>query len=191
MDVPPTTASSDEIARLTIRIRELETQHAAELDRRHRAEQALANTQFELLEARRRASEAERTANEVRHDADSSTRDAVVRMGPGNEAPGTITPVQQTPLDGTPPMVSSLVSRLSRLRDELGAEHSTGGGVTDDPAGHSSSGESDGSNDSESSLDGLSGRGDDSVRERLSSAANARHRRAGLGRTQDASPPAT
>jgi hypothetical protein len=190
MDVPAT-VSSDEISRLTVRIHELEAQHAAELDRRHRAEQALANTQFELLEARRRASEAERTANEVGHDADSSTRDAVVRMEPGNEAAGTITPVEQAPLDGTPPMVSSLVSRLSRLLGELGAEHLTGGGVTDDPAGHSSSGESDGLNDSESSLDVVSGPGDDSLRERLSSAANARHRGAGLGRTQDASPPAT
>jgi hypothetical protein len=191
MDVVPTTASSDEISRLTIRVRELEAQHAAELDRRHRAEQALANTQFELLEARRRASEAERTANEVGHEADSSTRDAVVPMESGNEAAGTITPVQQAPLDGTPPMVSSLVSRLSRLRDELGAEHSTGRGETEGPPGHSSSGESDGLNDDESSLDAPSGPGDDGLRERLSSAANARHRGAGLGRTQDASPPAT
>jgi hypothetical protein len=168
-------ASPDEIPKLTARIRELEVQYAAEIERRHRAEQALANTQFELVEARRRASETERLAADPDREIVSTTFLAEVRTD-SSGTPEPTTPAPEVPVDLSPEIVSKLVSRFSRLRQELG---------TDDPAAPLSSGSGPRS-EVDPDLTNAPGGVDDSLRSRLSSAANAR-RRVGLAQHPDPS----
>jgi hypothetical protein len=164
--VVPATASAEEISQLTERIRELERQHAAEIERRHRAEEALANTQFELIEARRKATENPPPAAAVA----AASPDAEDTRASSDRLPGPATPAYEPPADIAPEMFSTLVSRLSRLREEIDRSAAPSG---IDPSGVGADGDGPRGEEPSGLVDG-------SLRSRLSSAANARSRPAGI-----------
>ena len=171
----PEIASSDEISTLTARIRELEVQYAAEIERRHRAEQALANTQFELVDARRKATETERQTSDAADEIIAATPVAEVRGEPRGDTLDPRTPTtREAPVDVSPEIVSMLVSRFSRLREALEADGS---------AGSFTDGTLDRIDRDPDPTDAHTGV-DDSLRSRLSSAANARSR-VGLAEHRD------
>ena len=173
--VVPAVITSDEISRLTARIRELEVQHAAEIERRHRAEEALANTQFELIEARRRATENHSPVPA----AGTPPHEPEIKSGSSDGPVGSATPVTDAP-DGGSEMFSTLVSRLSQLREEIDRSVASSG---TDPSDARSEGDGPRDEDARPAVDLP-------LRSRLSSAANARRRTAGSVEHRDAPRPA-
>ena len=174
--VVPAVITSDEISRLTARIRELEVQHAAEIERRHRAEEALANTQFELIQARRRATENHPPVPAVGTPSDEPE----ITRGSSDGPVGSATPVTDAPADGGSEVFSTLVSRLSELREEI--DRSVAPSETD-PTDVRSEGDGPRDEDARPAVDVP-------LRSRLSSAANARRRTAGSVERRDAPGPA-
>ena len=178
MDAVVPAVASDEVSTLKARIRELEGQYAAEIERRHRAEQALANTQFELVDARRRASELERSSTDAAAEAVPTP---LAATGTDSSTPAPTPLSGEASVEVSPEMISTLVYRFSRLRDELGAE------VRDAPSGTGSP--LDGSDGGHAGAEDPPAAVQDSLRSRLSSAANAR-RSVGLVEHRDPTGPA-
>jgi len=192
--VDATGQDHDEVEQLRARVADLERARADDVERLNRAEAALANTQHELLTAQRRVADTERALAEALAAAEaphgepardpfearrSSAREAspTTSEPPPAPPPRSFTTPERTARPDAEALVESLRSHISVVRAQLDAYRDAEPG---DEREHP--GEDAGTLEEPPSAERPSDASEDppaegaSLRERLASAANARHR---------------